>query len=450
MQSTDPIEHVMVLMLENNSFDHVLGSIDKADGVKANSPSSNSYLGQSFPQTSIDAGVARTVTPDPEHDLADVLVQLGTDYGMGGFVQNYAQSYPQLGNDSRIDQVMQYYQLNSLPVLHRLAQEFTVCDRWFSSLPGPTWPNRLFAMTGTSLGKVTMPSGIMDLNLHWYDQPTVFDRLNQEQIDWKVYFGDIPVSMILVDQWEPENAVRHRPMLEFYADVADASEFPEFAWIEPAYLPPRANDYHPPHDIFDGEQLVASVYNALRGNEELWNTSMLIILFDEHGGFFDHVPPPTAVPPDHHQDQWSFDRYGARVPAILVSPFVGSGVISDLFDHTSLLKYLTDKWDLGPLGQRTAAANSFGNAILPNPRSDAPSQIVVPAIAASPIIPMPELTDHEKSMIALSHALESMAGEDASIIAARSSQVLSGPSSQIDAAVDRVAGFLKHQTSRIL
>ena len=440
----DPIKHVIALMLENNSFDHILGSLGKGDGVPSNPPLTNAYNSQAYSQAPTNA---RSTSPEPKHDLSDVIVQIGTGEGsMSGFVQNYAQSYPQL-QASQFGQVMEYYALNSLPVLHQLATEFSICDRWFSSLPGPTWPNRLFAMTGTSLGKVTMPGGIMDLNLHWYDQPTVFDRLNEKKVEWKVYFGDIAVSTILVHQWDPQNAVRHRPMTEFYLDTADASEFPAFAWIEPAYLPPRANDYHPPHDVFDGEELVANVYNSIRSNLELWNSSLLLILFDEHGGFFDHVRPPTAIPPDHHQDQWTFDRMGVRVPAILVSPWVSNAVFSQTLDHTSLLKYLSDKWSLGPLGQRVANAQSFASAISTSCRTNTVSQLTVPATKAGPNEQLTELTGHEQSMIALSHALESMAEEDPSIVAARSSQVLSGPASQIDAAVDRVGGFLRHQAS---
>lgn len=336
---------------------------------------------------------------------------------------------------------------NSLPALHQLATEFTVCDRWFSSLPGPTWPNRLFAMSGTSLGRATMPGGIMDLNLHWYDQTTIFDRLNEKEISWKVYFGDVPVSTILVHQWEPQNAARHRPMLEFSFDVNHPENFPDFAWIEPSYLPPGANDYHPPHDVFDGEDLVRSVYNTLRASDTLWKSSLLIILFDEHGGFFDHIAPPSAVPPDHHQEEWTFDRLGVRVPAILVSPLVQNTVNSKIFDHTSLLRYISDKWNLGPLGERTAKANSFVDSISSQYRADTLVSLKPPTITQFQPAQLRTLTDHEASMISLSHALESMAEDEASVVAARSRQVLSGPASQIDAAVDRLAGFLQHQRS---
>lgn len=455
--ANDPIKHVIVLMLENNSFDHILGSLAQSkkeiEGINQKSPFSNSFSGVNYQQTPSDQ---RVVTPDPHHDLSDVLVQIRPDSQgnqMSGFVENYCESYPNLaGNPTLAGQVMNYYPQESLSALHQLALEFAICDHWFSSLPGPTWPNRLFAMSGTSLGKVTMPSGIMDLNLHWYDQSTVFDRLNEREISWKVYFGDIAVSMILVHNWEPQNAICHRPMLEFFVDAASADadeKFPGFAWIEPSYLPPRADDYHPPHDVFDGEDLVRRVYNAIRANEKLWNSSLFVVLFDEHGGFYDHVPPPSATPPDHHQDQWTFDKLGVRVPAILISPYVQNTVVSETFDHTSLLKYLTDKWNLGPLGQRTANANSFADSISTQPRTDELPELEAPAPPSTILQPVqPQtLTEHESSMIALSHALESMAGEDASVIAARSNQVLSGPASQIDAAVDRVTAFLRSRAA---
>ncbi len=449
MTQDDPIKHVIVLMLENNSFDHILGSVaqvKKIDGIESNSSFVNSYSGMDFPETPKDT---RVVTPDPNHDLSDSLVQIRKDEKgneMGGFIKNYWQSYPQMTKD-QAGQVMTYYPYNSLPALHQLATEFTVCDRWFSSLPGPTWPNRLFAMSGTSLGRATMPGGIMDLNLHWYDQTTIFDRLNEKEISWKVYFGDVPVSTILVHQWEPQNAARHRPMLEFSFDVNHPENFPDFAWIEPSYLPPGANDYHPPHDVFDGEDLVRSVYNTLRASDTLWKSSLLIILFDEHGGFFDHIAPPSAVPPDHHQEEWTFDRLGVRVPAILVSPLVQNTVNSKIFDHTSLLRYISDKWNLGPLGERTAKANSFVDSISSQYRADTLVSLKPPTITQFQPAQLRTLTDHEASMISLSHALESMAEDEASVVAARSRQVLSGPASQIDAAVDRLAGFLQHQRS---
>jgi phospholipase C len=115
---------------------------------------------------------------------------------------------------------MKYRPLGGLPAIHALAGDFTICDHWYSSVPGPTWCNRLFALSGTSLGRVSMPNGIMNLNFHWYDQATIFDRLNEKAISWKVYFGDFPLSLLFTHQWEADNAARYRPMTEFFRDVA--------------------------------------------------------------------------------------------------------------------------------------------------------------------------------------------------------------------------------------
>jgi len=296
-----------------------------------------------------------------------------------------------------------------------------------------------------------MPEGILDLNFHWYDQPTLFDRLNERGKSWRVYYGDTPLSLLLVHQLEPENVVRHRRMTEFYEDAAgSANDFPDFAWIEPAYLEPGANDDHPPHDVLEGEVLVGQVYNALRANSEIWENSLLVILFDEHGGFYDHVPPPATVPPDHHIDEYNFDRFGVRVPAILISPWVENGVLHDEFDHTSLLKYLIDKWHLGPLGNRAAQAKTFSGKIRSQPRDDTPQTLPLPQAGMQAQVPPRKiLTSNQSAIIALSHALESMSHADPNVVAARSQHVLSGPQSQIDAAVDRVEAFLDYHKLQV-
>jgi phospholipase C len=270
---------------------------------------------------------------------------------------------------------------------------------------------------------------------------------NERKKSWKVYFADGALSFLLVHQWEPENALRHRPMVEFYKDVAgEPDKFSAFSWIEPAYFQPGANDDHSPRDILEGEALIAHVYNALRANEPLWKTCLLVVLFDEHGGFYAHVSPPAAIPPDHHQDEYTFDRLGVRVSVILVSPWFPADVLHQTFDHTSLLKYLTEKWSLGPLGQRTAQAKTFASAILSQARTNTPSSLPFPQLSAH-VQPSPpeKLSDHQTALIALSHVLESMAEEDTNVVAARSRQVLSGPQSQIDAAVDRLQAFLRQK-----
>jgi phospholipase C len=458
MPDTDPIEHVVVLMLENRSFDHMLGACaqinPEIDGIPAGSPArTNSYQQKDYPQ---EPGAKRIVTDDPRHETAHVLAQLvpGADGTPSGFVSDYATAYLHTMTEEDRGEVMKYHGLGTLPASHALAEHFAVCDRWFSSVPGPTWTNRLFAMSGTSLGRVEMPEGIIDLNLHWYDQTTLFDLLNQKSIDWRVYYGDAPLSLLLVDQWNPINAARHSSMTDFYADAATTTpdEFPQFAFIEPTYLDPGGNSAHPPHDILAAEALIARVYNALRKNEARWKKTLLVVLCDEHGGFYDHVQPPDAVPPDHHQDEYTFDRLGVRVPALLVSPLLPKTVIHDQFDHTSLLRYLVDKWELGKLTRRVDEATTFRKYILDEPRTDTPESIPATPQTVSRVIPPKQrkLSSHENGVVALTHALETMSGEDPAIVTARSQQMVSGAQSQIDVAVDRVEAFLRRQSAKRL
>jgi phospholipase C len=454
--AADPIEHVVVLVLENRSFDHMLGACQSVkatiDGIpKGSPPRVNSYGGKSFSQL---PGAARVVVDDPRHETPHVLNQIKPDANgvpNAGFVADYATAYPMM-NDAGRAEIMKVHDFGTLPALHALAAQFTVCNRWFASVPGPTWANRLFLMSGTSLGRVTMPNGLMDLNFHWYDQMTIFDRLDERSKTWRVYYGDTPLSLLLAHQWGPANVLRHRPLARLFQDAVDTTvPFPDFVLVEPAYLDPGANDDHPSHDVLAGEALIAGVYNALRANETLWGKTLLVVLFDEHGGFYDHVPPPAAVPPDHHQEEYAFDRLGVRVPAILVSPWLGDGVLDDTFDHTSLLRYLIDKWQLGPLGDRAANAGTFSGAFLTRARGDTPAAIAAVPPALSPVAaPVRKpLNDHQAALIALSHALETMTDADPAVVASRSRQVVSGPQSQIDAAVDRFDAFLAQGSAEV-
>jgi len=448
----DPIDHVILLVLENRSFDHMLGVCQQTkpeiDGIPGEGvPRINLFEGQDYPQI---PGAARIVIEDPRHETPHVLAQLkpNPDGNPAGFVADYATAYPMLPQAARAE-IMKFHDVGELPALHALAGSFTVCDRWFSSVPGPTWTNRLFLMSGTSLGRVDMPNGVLDLNLHWYDQSSLFDRLNEQKKDWVIYCGDTPLSLLLVNQWEPRNLARYKRMNDFFTDVLDETSFPSFVFIEPAYMDPGANDDHPSHDVLAGETLIAKVYNAVRANETLWKKSLLIVLFDEHGGFYDHVEPPSTVPPDHHQEEYSFDRLGVRVPAILVSPWVANDVLHDVFDHTSLLKYLIDKWRLGSLGDRAAQSNNLSGAFLTEPTNDGPVSIPAtpPTLLPAAILPRKPLTDHQAALVSLSHALETMSGESAMVVAERSRQIVTGPQSQIDAAVDRFDAFLRQGTA---
>lgn len=447
MPNSDPIQHVVVLMLENRSFDHMLGTLADElhfDGVpSAAAPHVNvDDDGTSYRQT---GGASRSIRYDPHHELRHVKTQMAS--GNSGFVQDFSRSYPDSLPANRAE-VMKFH--NDLPALHTLARNFVVCDHWFASVPGPTWTNRFFVHSGTSLGRVEMPNGILDANLHWYDQITLYDRLNEKEKNWFIYYGDIPQSLMLVNQLEPHNACRYKKMIHFYRDAAGpAKDFPDYCFIEPSYYQPGANDDHPTHDVAEGDRLIASVYNAVRANEDLWASTLLIVLFDEHGGFYDHVTPPAAVPPDHHVEEYSFDQLGLRVPAILVSPYVKkAGVVPTIFDHTSILRYLTDKWSLGLLGLRTKEAATFAPAIGTAKRADTPVTLPLSGPNPLPIAPLvqrPSLSAHQSALFAMTQLLESMTSVEASALLGRTKRMITGFDGAVDVAMERVADFLGAQ-----
>ena len=405
------LEHIIILMLENNSFDRMLG------GLFPETPDGGGIQGSAADHWNDDASAAprqparhvmqptsaRVIRPDPMHEYVNVQDQLKGPNG--GFVTDYAKTYPDTDWLQR-QEIMNYYDEGTLPVLHTLAKQYIVCDRWFSSMPGPTWPNRVFVHTGTSLGYTTNSVG------NKWDQETLYELLDSNGLSWKIYYGDGDISQTVV--------LRHSPWVDpmryFFRDVqGPEAKFPKYCFIEPNYgtFPwdkVSQNDQHPLSDVFRGEKLISDVYNALRANDPLWRNSLLVITYDEHGGFYDHVVPPSAVRPDDKMDSsgFRFDRLGLRVPTILASPWLDKGTISDTFDHTSLLKFVVDNWGLtNLLGDRvgSASTNTFSKYLRKTPRQtygQLPAT-TTPALQATP--PNVELTDNQRSLIELSHHL---------------------------------------------
>jgi phospholipase C len=411
--STDPIKHVIVLMFENHSFDQMLGCFwgrhPKLAGVDPANPNSNEDSGgRPYSQQATDDS---TVRPDPKHDLADVQAQL--DHANGGFVLNYEKAAG--ANSDQRQQIMDYFRSGSLPALHQIADQFTICDHWYASVPGPTWANRFFVHSGTSMGRVAMPEGWNQAPQLYlgYDQDTIYDRLNEQNIRWRIYHGDVPQSLLMSHQRKIHNAIHYRWLDEFFNDVArPEAAFPEYVFIEPNYFhvpgEQPQNDDHPPHSTKPAQALLAKVYNSIRQNEALWNSTLLVVVYDEHGGFYDHVSPPAADPPDGHLTEYTFDRYGVRVPAVLVSPWVGMRVLGTVFDHTSLLKYLIDKWRLKPLTNRVSKANSIGEAILKSAQPMTPSSISIGDVklaAPAGVEPAEPLNDYQKAMFGFTEYL---------------------------------------------
>jgi phospholipase C len=405
------IEHVVVLMLENNSFDRMLGAVPGVDGfdpsrVQTNPRVDGTPVSQgptAMRRLLCDPANPKSKPVDPAHDLSDVLEQLAGPNQ--GFVRSFERHNPGCTPECWAE-VMKFYGLGSLPVLHELAQDFAVCDRWFSSVPGPTWPNRFFVHSGTSLGHTDMPEGIFRPAIHLYNQDTVYDRLSAANKSWAIYFGDVPQTLTMTHMLE--YPWQFHKMDTFFKDCSGPeASFPNYAFIEPTYFGEGQNDQHPPSDVLRGEILLAQVYNAIRNNQALWEKTLLVVLYDEHGGFFDHASPPACVAPDGHTDDgFDFARLGVRVPALLVSPWIEPQILHDDFDHTSLLKFVTELWGLGPLGARTAAANSFSSSwrIAITARTDTPAHIPEPD--ALPNIQTQALNPNQVALVGFSRYLE--------------------------------------------
>jgi len=378
----DPIKHVVLLLLENHSFDQVLGCFQAKypdlDGIDPHAQERRYNTDNRQIKYYQKPRIFYTQAFDPVHEHVNVMRQLSNDNG--GFILDFISNYPKSTIAQR-QEVMSYFSMGSLPAMHGLADDFLICDRWFSSVPSSTWPNRYFVLSGTSSGYVVMPDDLTHLHLRSVDnqtQPTLFDRLREQNRTYKVYYHDFAQSLALKTSRELNHLIHYHKIEQFYKDVKkNESTFPDLVFIEPRYYGKGENDGHPPHNVLKADKLVADVYNAIRSNPSLWSTTLLMVYFDEHGGFYDHVTPPATVPPDNLQHGYDFKQLGVRVPAILVSPWVKRGVNHTVLDHTSMLKYLIDKWNLGPLGDRAAQANSLKPLFESTMRDDTTSHIYV-------------------------------------------------------------------------
>jgi phospholipase C len=406
------IDHVVVLMMENRSFDHMLGylKIDgvmpEADGLAAGM-SNEDAAGGRHEVRPLGARLINEKVLDPGHGAKDVAAQLAG--GNAGFVKNYAavlaknrERYPDY--DPSLDfhaaqsLVMGYQRAEDVPVYDYIARNFAVCDRWFSSVPGPTWENRMFALTGgtgerTPLVKIAgnVPKFLEDAPI--YDRKAFVRWIDGD--DWRWYSHD-PATLRAADSrfrpggednepWDDHFAHFDRNTLaepRNFLDDAAAGTLPAVSWIDPNFIdlrvfgPPGSNDDHPPSRVMLGQELVLRILQAV-ATSPLWSRMMFVIVYDEHGGFFDHCPPGDFdVPGDPAAS------FGVRVPALVVSPYTAQAqVCSTAFDHTSLPKTLLARFSsradeaFTALGPRTEHAHDLGD-LLPldasEPR-DAPS-----------------------------------------------------------------------------
>ena len=241
---------------------------------------------------------------------------------------------------------MGYHDSTQVPVYDHLANQFVVCDRWFASIPTDTFPNRLYANAGGAGGLLTTPSdSSFTTNPPAYIVQTVYEVMQAQGVDWNIFFSDLPFTLVFQRlAQDAQFTARMRPISEFFERAATGN-LPSMAWIDPSFndvphVPGTANDDHPPGDIANGQQFIASVYNAL-ASSPAWSKTLLVIIYDEHGGFFDHVEPPGTPPRTDgpKDDDPNLTRYGIRVPALIVSPWVAQGQVSHtIYDHTSVLR----------------------------------------------------------------------------------------------------------------
>jgi phospholipase C len=338
------IHHIVVVMMENRSYDHLLGA-RKLDGLP----------GDGLATTMANVNMAGTSVPvfpgtydsvcvlDPPHGWTAAhnsfaggantgfLVEQEADHGAG------TQPAP-----------MQYLTRDLVPVTWSLADNFATCDRYFCSVMGPTWPNRMYWHSGSSNGIMSndFPSG----GFTW---PSIHHRLDEKAVPWKYYYFDIPV-LAIVDTIDKTGRVAY--IEDFLRDAMSGNLAP-VSYVDPGF---SYNDDHPPHHPIYGQQFIASIYRALASGP-LAKHFLLVVTYDENGGYFDHVAPPTTV---DDFAKTGFDQMGFRVPTLVAGPYVKPGYVSSVvMDHCSVLRHIQNTHGLADLNQRVTAANDLSDVI---------------------------------------------------------------------------------------
>jgi phospholipase C len=396
-------------MLENRSFDHMLGFLysgnisptgqpfDGLTGTESNPDSSGnpvtvSQIGPSTPNAyfmpGADPGEGYMATNDQLFGSETAPASSSDVPGMQGFVKDFAYT---LGWESKsstwsieagtvASNIMGCFTPAALPVLSALATSYAVCDQWFASVPTETLPNRAFACSATSQGH-------MDDKTRTFTSPSIFGLLGQNDVTWAIYGYD--AEPLTKDTFTDVASAANGTTGKFtdFQTAAAGGTLASFTFLEPSWGS-TGNSQHPNYDVALGEQLIHDVYEALRGGPN-WAQTLLIVTYDEHGGCYDHVAPPSgATPPDQDAGEFGFDftRFGVRVPAVLVSPLIQAGTVfrvpagSTPIDHTSILKTVQQRWNLSSLTARDAAAPSLGAVLtLTTPRTDdALANVTVP------------------------------------------------------------------------
>lgn len=332
------LDHIIVVTMENRSFDHLLGWVPGADGRQNLVYTDSGGEARATHHLTITQSCAFT---DPDHSFEG-----GRQEYNNGACDGWLRTG---GNDLY---TIGYYLAADLPFLGRAATEWLVLDRYFCPIMGPTYPNRILSLAAQTdrLSNTRVPSAL----------PTIWDRLIAAGLSGKNYGSSALTSSTL---WGARYANLIRPVAEFYSDAA-AGTLPNVSFVDPDLESDLANSYHPPGDIRNAEAYLASIYKAVT-TSPLWKKSLLIVTFDEWGGFFDHVPPPAAPIPEGERNIGNTDGLrGFRIPTVLISPFVKrKSVSSRVYDHSSVLRMIESRWGLQSLTVRDAQANNLMDEI---------------------------------------------------------------------------------------
>jgi phospholipase C len=379
-----PFDHIVVVMMENHSFDNLLGALPLTR------PGVDGLTFEDGRATNVNPGSGATPAEVAAFPLASIAQAKGVNQSWkatheqinGGKMDGFVRSV-------RVQEPMGYYTPDILPFAYSLANTFTLANRWFCSVPGPTYPNRRFLLAGTAYGTTVTNYG-QTLVEGSPPHGTILDELSKHHISWRDYFTDVPMSAVI-----PSNIIRHLDhhhlIGKFFHDC-EAGNLPAVSFVDPAIgalssiaravagLPslvkdalrligadfqdaPPAESEENPDDMYYGEAWAHRVVEAVLHSPS-WERTLLIYIYDEHGGYYDHVPPPAAPVPDdilpklaEGDPPGDYNMYGPRVPAIVVSPYSKPGsVTNDIHDHTSVLATIEHKWNLPALTNRDANA----------------------------------------------------------------------------------------------
>lgn len=340
----EKIKHVIIVCMENRSYNHIFGNYehDLPDSQLINDPTKNIEV--ATPHSFLGGLVCRSIKTH-EGQLSTAGFKLSssvTDVSAGKvFDKKY------------YDILTQSFKKGSLPTLHHLYENYVVCSRWFHSIPGPTYPNKVMLYSGNTKGKYTNEQILSNIDDN--DQQTLLTLLDDNNKKYRVYYGESSDFQIFKAHKNPQKTIdgKFRDITQFTTDVKNTKpdDFPDVCVIEANYGTNwnyLENDYHPSGSLaISGEQFIANVYNTLIGNKQLWENSLLIVTFDEWGGFYDPIPPISVEPPQKPIDSvFDFKTSGFRVPTLLISPYTPHKVDNREYDHTSMLKFMIELYQL--------------------------------------------------------------------------------------------------------